>query len=194
MLCRIETMRQKTPLQYRCYHYDRNDWLKVDVNALLAPWVNRAAEIYRIGKTPAKHIVTYALSVVAVPDTQEIMDIVFEILNAPDTFQRRYGTRLKTIPTSIDILANPDGLQPANPRQVNFMDLVDYWAVPVNRTFGIGIVQCRDVVKIALTFFIAGNVYPLVRAIQGLVQRPDSELFSGDGKVVFPELDLIVSG
>jgi hypothetical protein len=71
------------------------------------------------------------------------------------------------------------------------MDVVDFWAVPINRTFGVGIGQCRDVVKITLTFFLADHSFPLSRVIEELVRTPGHELFVGEGKVVFRSLDLV---
>lgn len=173
-------MNEESATTFRCSHYERNDWLKVDVNALLAPWVSRVAEIYRIGKTPAKYLTTYALAMVAVPHTQEILESALAVLDDPAIFQRRYGTRLVSpIPPQTSVLTNPHGVRPATPRQVNFMDLVDYWAVSLNRTFGIGIVHCRDVVKIVLTVFLADHPPLLSEAIQGLVQCPETNYLRG---------------
>lgn len=158
--------------EFRVQHssyYMRKDLLKVDVVELLAPWVDRVSEVYGIKKKPAKYIVTYALAAIAMPMAQEIIDSVFKVLEDTDTFQG---------PPRPDpvILTNPEGCQPAEPRQVNFMDLVDYWASPINRTFGIGILQCRDVVKIVLTFFITDHFGPLAVAIEDLVKTPENEL------------------
>lgn len=183
-------MKEDTGPDFRCSYYERNDWLKVDVQSLLAPWVDRVAEVYRMGKKPAKHIVTYALAAIAIPQAQAIMDTVSAILEEPGTFQNRYGTRLAPSLPKVSILNNPEGICPPAPRQVNFMDLVDFWAAPINRTCGVGIVQCRDVVKISLTFFLADHFYPMVRVIEELVKSPDCELFKGEGKVAFRSLDL----
>ncbi len=184
-------MNEKTPPNFSCHHYDRNDWLKVDVNSLLAPWVDRVSEIYLVGKKPGKYIVTYALAAIAVPQAQAIMDIVSAILDEPGTFQKRYGTRLAPSLPDVSILTNAEGIRPPAPRQVNFMDVVDFWAVPINRIFGVGIGQCRDVVKITLTFFLADHSHPLSRVIEELVKTPSNELFKGEGKVVFGSLDVV---
>ena len=174
----------------RCSYYERNDWLKVDVTVLLAPWVDRVAQIYRVGKKPAKHIVTYAFAVIAVAQAQGILDTAMEIFNVPDTFQRKYGTRLGQIPFNTSILTNSEELQLPDPRQVNFMEVVDIWAMPINRNFGIGIVQCRDVVKIALSFFMADQAFPLAKTIKELSKTPSHELYTGKGKVIFRELNI----
>ena len=57
-------------------------------------------------------------------------------------------------------------------REVNFLDLVDYWAVPLNRTFSVPIIQARDVTKIALVFFLTARTKSWPRPL--LSQKPES--------------------
>ena len=183
-------MDTKSLASVRCRYYERNDWLKIDVLPLLDPWVDRVVEIFQLRKSPAKYLVTYALAMVTIPRAQEIMDIVSAIFEAPDKFQRQYGTRL--IPPQLDmsLLHNRSAVPPLPPRKVSFMDLVDVWARPLNRCCEVPIIQARDVVKIAFLFILAKHTKLLANTIEILVQSPHSELFTGDGKVVFTELVL----
>lgn len=183
-------MNQTPPSTVRCRYYERQDWLKIDVLPLLAPWIDRVSEVYQLRKIPAKHLVTYALAEMAVPRTQEILDAISEIFDDPDRFRRQYRTRLKPPLPDTSILINRDGVRPLTPRKVNFLDLVDYWAVPLNRTFSVPIIQARDVTKIALVFFLADKDKFLAKTIGTLAEDSHHELFTDEGKVTFPELIL----
>ena len=65
------------------------------------------------------------------------------------------------------------------------MDLVDYWAKPINQHTSIGIGQCRDVVKIVLTLFLSDHTIKLSKKIMWLTENLDNELFSGNDKINF---------
>jgi hypothetical protein len=166
------------------------DWLKVDVHTLLAPWVDRVVSVFGLQKKPAKYLVTYVIARLAIPQTQSILTAVADIFENPENFQRQYLSRLNPSPPQTELLTNAAGLRPTNPRQVNFMDLVDYWAVPLNRDIQVPIVQARDVTKIALVFFLEGNDQLMAGSIEALVQERDSALFMGEGVVTFPPLSI----
>lgn len=168
-----------------CYHYDRDDWLKSDVELFLSPWVSRVSEIFKIKKKPAKYLVVYALSLIIIPKRQEILDAALIIFNDRKNFQKKYGTRLIPNAPDLNFLLNPKCIIPPCPRQVNFMDLVDYWAKPINQHTSIGIGQCRDVVKIVLTLFLSDHTIKLSKKIMWLTENLDNELFSGNDKINF---------
>lgn len=169
-------------------YYDRNDWLKLDVYKFLEPWVDQVSRVYNLKKQPAKYIVTYALSTVVLPEPQHIANIISLILNNPGKFQKKYGTRIANPVPNTTSLRNPLNRSPLNPRKANFMDLVDCWAVPMNKELGIPIIQSRDVTKISLAMSTL-DYAPLLSAIRTIVFDDHSPLFNkDDSPMVFQKI------